>query len=141
MHFIATWLIKEYFCKAPFTRSVFHQKVYQSFCYKFLTKEILTKVPVYMIKVFDRIFWRRIQRKTKRTVYMNKVLHEKLCQSYLKLQEHILIGQFPSKSIKVLEKQDSVFLFRQSPSKSFKVFCQSFLCRFTRSKNFVKENF
>jgi len=36
-------------------------------------------------------------------------------------EKDVLIGQFPSKSIKVL--------------------WQSFWCRFTHSKNFVKENF
>jgi hypothetical protein len=47
-----------------------------------------------------------------------------------------LIGQFLSKSIKVFRKIGWVSI----PSKSIKVHWQSFWCRFTRSKNFVKEN-
>jgi hypothetical protein len=46
----------------------------------------------------------------------------------------ILIGQFPSKSIKVFRKIG----WSSIPSKSVKVFDQSFWCRFTWSKNFDK---
>ena len=49
----------------------------------------------------------------------------------------VLIGQFPSNSVKVFRKIGWVSIL----SKSNKVLWQSFSCRFTRSKNFVKENF
>jgi len=44
----------------------------------------------------------------------------------------VLIGQFPSESVKVFRKIGWVSI----PSKSIKVLWQSFWCRFTRSKNF-----
>ena len=49
-------------------------------------------------------------------------------------RKNVLIGQFPSKSVKDFRKIGWVSI----PSKSIKVLWQSFWCRFTRSKNFVK---
>jgi len=49
----------------------------------------------------------------------------------------VLIGQFPSKSVKVFRKIGWVSI----PSKSIKVLWQRFWCRVTPLKNFVKENF
>ena len=52
-------------------------------------------------------------------------------------RKEVLVDQFPSKTVEVFRQIGWVSI----PSKSIKILWQSFWCRFTRSKNFVKENF
>jgi len=98
-----------------------HQKLGQSFWRKIGSKKILSKLS----RLHDQSF-------SKVSIPSHHLAVNSKTNNRYWFRKDVLIGQFPSKSVKVFRKIGLVF----SPSKSIKVLWQSFLSRFTRSKNF-----